>query len=109
MSKRKRERKSIGGSPGAASGPADGGREPGRFSARRKTETILRLLRGEALDTLARELGVAAATLAQGREAFLAGGPGALKGRGADGGDDEIQRGAAQARRGPGDKDLPRV
>jgi len=37
-------------------------------------ETILRLLRGEPLDGVARELGVTAATLAQGREQFLAGG-----------------------------------
>jgi hypothetical protein len=35
----------------------------GRFSARRKTEAVLRLLRGEDLDTLSRELGVVAATL----------------------------------------------
>jgi transposase-like protein len=52
---------------------AASGREPGRFSARRKTETILRLLGGESLDNLARELGVTAATLAQWREAVLAG------------------------------------
>src|SRR5947207_15024085 len=69
MSRRKRGRKSVGSAGAAASGPADGGREPGRFSARRKTETILRLLRGESLDSLARELGVTAATLAQWREA----------------------------------------
>ena len=74
MSRRKRGRKSVGSAAAAASGPADGGREPGRFSARRKTETILRLLRGESLDSLARELGVTAATLAQWREAFLTGG-----------------------------------
>jgi len=37
-------------------------------------ETILRLLRGEPLDGVARELGVTAATLAQWREQFLAGG-----------------------------------
>ena len=35
----------------------------GRFSARRKTETVLRLLRGEDLELLSRELGVTAATL----------------------------------------------
>jgi hypothetical protein len=54
------------GSPSRARTPADtdGGREPGRFSARRKTETILRMLRGEPLDGLARKLGVTAATFA---------------------------------------------
>jgi len=54
MSKRKRDRKSVAGTAAAA----DGGREPGRFSARRKMETSLRLLRGELLDSVARELGV---------------------------------------------------
>ena len=92
MSKRKRERKSMGGAPAPPRAPADGAREAGRFSARRKTETLLRLLRGESLDSLARELGVTAATLAQWREAFLAGGQAALKSRLADERDDEIQR-----------------
>ena len=35
----------------------------GCFSARRKTDAVLRLLRGEDLDALSRELGVVAATL----------------------------------------------
>ena len=35
----------------------------GRFSAKRKTEAVLRLLRGEDLEALSRELGVTAATL----------------------------------------------
>jgi transposase-like protein len=90
MGRRKRDRKSL--ARAAASAGADGGREPGRFSARRKTETILRVLRGEPLDTLARELGVTAATLAHWREEFLAGGQAALKSRPADERDDEIQR-----------------
>jgi transposase-like protein len=51
------------------------------------------MLRGEALDSLARELGVTAATLAQWREHFLAGGQAALKSRAPDDArDDEIQR-----------------
>ena len=88
MGKRKRDRKAV----AATAGDADGGREPWRFSARRKTETILRLLRGEPLDSVARELGVTAATLAQWREQFLAGGQAALKSRPADERDDEIHR-----------------
>lgn len=36
--------------------------EKGRFSSRLKTEAMLRLLRGEELDALSRELGVTAAT-----------------------------------------------
>ena len=69
---------------------AEGLREPGRFRARRKTETILRMLRGEPLDSLARELGLTAATLAHWREQFLAGGQTALKSRPADDRDEEI-------------------
>jgi transposase-like protein len=90
MSKRKRDRKSPAGAGAPAGG--DGAREAGRFSARRKTDAILRMLRGEPLDTLARELGVTAATLAHWREEFLAGGQAALKSRPADERDDEIQR-----------------
>ena len=90
MSRRKRHRKSLGDTPTTPG--ADSGREPGRFSARRKTDVILRVLRGEPLDTLARELGVTAATLAQWREQFLAGGQAALKSRPADKRDEEMQR-----------------
>ena len=68
MGKRKRDRKSVAGAN------ADGSREPSRFSARRKTETVLRLLRGELLEGVACELGVTAATLAQWQEQFLDGG-----------------------------------
>ena len=53
--------------------------ERGRFSSRRKAEAVLRLLHGEELDALSRELGVTAATLAQWRERFLAGGQASLK------------------------------
>ena len=80
MGRRKRSRKSL----ARVAAEADGLREPGRFSARRKTETILRMLRGEPLDSLARELGVTAATLAHWREQFLSGGQAALKSRPAD-------------------------
>jgi Transposase len=53
----------------------------GRFSARRKTEAVLRHLRGEDLDTLSRELGVVAATLSGWRDTFLDGGTAAMKSR----------------------------
>jgi transposase-like protein len=90
MDRRKRDKKSL--ARAAAPGAAEGGREPGRFSARRKTDVILRMLRGEPLDALARELGVTAGTLAHWREEFLAGGQAAVKSRPADERDDEIQR-----------------
>jgi transposase-like protein len=66
--------------------------ERGRFSAPRKAATVLRLFRGESLKLLARELGVTAATLADWRDDFLAGGQAALKSRPADDRDEEIAR-----------------
>ena len=64
----------------------------GRFSAKRKTEAVLRLLRGEDLDTLSRELGVTAATLSSWREGFLDGGTAAMKSRPTDDRDEAIAR-----------------
>ena len=52
---------------GAASGRPEGGREV-RWSARRKQEVVLRLLRGEGLDAPARETGQAAGVIAGWRE-----------------------------------------
>jgi transposase-like protein len=66
--------------------------ERGRFSAPSKAATVLRLLRGESLELLSRELGVTAATLAGWRDDFLAGGQAALKSRPADDRDEEIAR-----------------
>jgi transposase-like protein len=64
----------------------------GRFSAKRKREAVLRLLRGETLDALSRELGVTAATLADWRERFLTAGEAGLKSRDGDGRDLELAR-----------------
>ena len=66
--------------------------ERGRFSFQRKTAAVLRLLRGEDLELVSRELGVTAATLSGWRDDFLAGGQAALKSRPADDRDDEIAR-----------------
>lgn len=62
------------------------------MSARRKQGAVLRLLRGEELELVSRELGVTAAELSAWREAFLAGGEASLKTRPADGRDVEIGR-----------------
>lgn len=67
---------------GAPDGRPEGGREV-RWSARRKQEVVLRLLRGEGLDALARETGQAAATISEWREEFLAAGQEGLKSRSA--------------------------
>jgi transposase-like protein len=66
--------------------------ERGRFSSQRKTAAALRLLRGEDLELVSRELGVTAATLSGWRDDFLVGGQAALKSRPADDRDDEIAR-----------------
>jgi hypothetical protein len=66
----------------APDGRPQGGREV-RWSARRKAEVVLRLLRGEGLDALARETGQAAGTIAGWREEFLAAGHEGLKARAA--------------------------
>jgi hypothetical protein len=63
-----------------------------RMSARRKQDVVLRLLRGEDLELLSRELGVIAAELSGWRDAFLAGGEASLKSRPADARDAEIGR-----------------
>ena len=66
--------------------------ERGRWTSARKTEVVLRLLRGEDLETLSRETGLTAARLVAWRDQFLAGGQATLKSRPADGRDDEIRR-----------------
>jgi hypothetical protein len=62
------------------------------MSAKRKQSAVLRLLRGEDLELVSRELGVPAAELSAWRDAFLAAGEAALKTRPADGRDVEIGR-----------------
>ena len=67
-------------------------RENGRFSVQRKSEAILRLLRGEDLELLSREYGVTAARVSQWREDFLSAGQGGLKKRPQDERDGQITR-----------------
>ena len=75
-----------------ASSPVEGGRRPTgtgeearkppkRFWAKHKTEAVLRLLRGEDIEIVSRELRVTAATLAGWRDQFLASGAEGLKKR----------------------------
>src|SRR6185437_7469882 len=72
----------VGARPGAAERPQESGAAAlgrgGRMSRQRKTAAVLRLLRGEDLETVSRSLGVTAATLSTWREAFLAAGEAAL-------------------------------
>src|ERR1051325_8571121 len=64
----------------------------GRMSRQRKSAAVLRLLRGEDLETVSRELGVTAATLTGWRDAFLAAGEAALTSRAATGEELESER-----------------
>ena len=67
----------VGAGPGEAQQPQGSGAvapgRGGRMSRQRKTAAVLRLLRGEDLETVSRELGVTAATLTGWHDAFLAG------------------------------------
>ena len=88
---------------GAGSGSAEraryaGGAEPDRglrrrrMSSGRKRDAVLRLLRGEDLELVSRELGVTAGELSSWRAAFLAAGEASLKSRPADERDGKIRQ-----------------
>jgi transposase len=85
---------------GAGPGEAERARERGatalgrggRMSRQRKSAAVLRLLRGEDLETVSRELGVTAARLTGWHDAFLAGGEAALTNRAATGEELESER-----------------
>ena len=80
----------VTGVPGLSSGVMDS--RARRFSARRKAEVVMRLLRGENIELVSRELGVTAASLTEWRERFLAAGWEAMKQRPADERDREVVR-----------------
>src|ERR687895_2052319 len=92
----------VGARPGAAERPPESGAAApgrgGRMSWQRKTAAVLRLLRGEDLETVSRSLGVTAATLSGWRDAFLAAGEASLSTRPADG--EALESGRLKARLG---------
>ena len=67
-----------------------GGPPPQRYSAKRKLRVVSRLLRGEPLELVARELDVTAARLSEWRDRALLAAEAALKERTGDDRDDEI-------------------
>ena len=75
-----------------ATGGAAGRDRKGRFSARRKRATVLRLLRGEDLESVSRELGITAARASLWRDQFLAAGQAGLKSRATDARDEDNRR-----------------
>ena len=71
------------------------GAAPGRerrMTAGRKRDAVLRLLRGEPLEIVARELAVTAADLSAWRDSFLEAGAASLKSRARDDRDGTIDR-----------------
>src|SRR2546427_12022175 len=67
--------------PGSEPPPAEGPDLPERWSVQRKTEVVLRLLRGEALDAVSRESQVPAHELESWKRIFLEQGARGLKTR----------------------------
>ena len=85
----------VGGAAGAETSDIGAVAAPGRerrMTAGRKREAVLRLLRGEPLELVARELAVTAADLSGWRDAFLDGGSASLKSRPRDARDETIDR-----------------
>ena len=71
---------------------------PERWSAKRKSEIVLRLLRGEDLGELSRKIQVPPPEIEQWREAFLSGAEAGLKKRAGDPLEREITRTRAKPR-----------
>jgi transposase len=65
---------------------------PERWSAQRKMEIVLRLVRGEALDEVAREIQVPVHEVEEWRRVFLEGGQQGIKRRGLDPEERELRR-----------------
>ncbi len=65
-------------------------KERGRFTAKRKHAAVLRLIKGESLDEVSRELGVTGARLGAWREAFMASSLSGLRTRQRDSKDEKI-------------------
>jgi transposase len=84
-----------GGAAGAETSDIGAVAAPGRdrrMTASRKRDAVLRLLRGESLEMVARALAVTAADLSGWRDAFLDAGAASLKSRARDDRDETIDR-----------------
>ena len=84
-----------GGATGAETSGSEAVAAPGRerrMTAGRKRDAVVRLLRGEPLEIVARELSVTAADLSAWRNAFLEAGAASLKSRPRDDRDETIDR-----------------
>lgn len=90
---RKTTRVSVGGERARASGaPTDSSTiSRGRFSVKKKIEAVSRVMRGESLDIVSRDLGVTAAKLSEWRDQFHSGAQAALRSRPADERDEKVK------------------
>jgi transposase-like protein len=87
-----REVPPVDGSPPSPEDPSRTDAVERRFSARRKAEVVQRLMTGESLDVLSRELGLTASRIAEWRDAFLGAGQAALKSRETTTEQDDVRR-----------------
>ena len=63
----------------------------GRLSVQKKTAAVLRMMRGESLDIVSRDLGVTASRLSEWRDQFHAGAQAALRARPSDDRDEKVK------------------
>ena len=84
----RRRRRELGGRPETPPIPAVGG----RLSVGRKREVVLRLLRGEDLESVSRAVGITAARASQWRDRCLAAGQASLKSRPPDARNEDDRR-----------------
>ena len=84
---------SVGAERAQASGaPTDSGTNSrGRFSVQKKTAAVLRMMRGESLDIVSRDLGLTAAKLSEWRDQFHSGAQAALSSRPSDDRDEKVK------------------
>ena len=77
-------------------------RNKARWSANKKMDAVMRLLRGETIDQVSRDIGIEAHRLAAWRDDFIAGGKEALKSRVAssESSEEERRRKAAERKIG---------
>ena len=74
----------------------EAGEGPERWTSGRKADVVLRLLRGEELATVSREIGVPAHQLEEWRRVFVEGGKGHLRSRGEPDQERELTRARAK-------------
>jgi len=92
MSKQRRVRVGEAERAGAnAASPTRSESHVGRFSVKKKIQAVLRVLHGESLESVSRDVGVTAAKLTQWRDQFLGGAQGALRSRPQDDRDEVVK------------------